>query len=359
MKEHRLGGAASKALSHLMVVGLASILEESGAQEVTFAWSEDTVPFPRLWCALDPAGVAEIVHRHATRHSEPTSWMRAAMTTGELAGRRLFAPRAAAPKAPSASSADSHRGWDRSWRAYEQARQEFLDLNQDFLTDLDLRMLSALGEPAWWRCTGRDNQPDVGASRWEMKARNQGQDFVQHRLGPLAESVAARSREAIWLGLAGLQLVDEHGGGLHSRTPTGLSPPGPTDNAQAWCALWGLSALPTIHLASARVARGHSQSPGTYPRNRVHPQRAVLPVFTSPTTTSHYRSVCVSAALDQLVVNTLDAAQGAEASARRATAVDWLKEQGVKAVMHFVIEKAGTSSAPERWLLAGHAEVLS
>ena len=38
---------------------------------------------------------------------------------------------------------------------------------------------------------------DAGASRWEMVTRNQGQEFVQGRLLPLAQKVAERSVQAV------------------------------------------------------------------------------------------------------------------------------------------------------------------
>lgn len=358
MREHRLDGSASSALSHLMLVGLAAVIEESGEHEAVFAWSSERMPVPVLWAELAADQIAAIVRAHAMRHTMAASWVQAEVAMGELRGRRLFAPRATAPKAPAASSADSVTTWKECWRSFARERQDLLDEPGDAVTLLDLQMLGGIGEPAWWRCTGKDNQPDIGASRWEMKTRNRGEDFVKHRLGPLAQSLAARNEREVWSGLSGQTLMDEVGGAPDSRTPTGLTLPRPTDNAQAWCALWGMSALPTIHTASTRVARGHSQSPGTFPRNRVHPERAALPVFTSATTVSHYRAICVSEAFDHFVAEPPPDVSGSGPSTARMSAAAWLKEQGVKAVMHFGVQKVGSTSAPERQLLAGRAEVL-
>lgn len=358
MREHKLDGSAASALSHLMLVGLAAVIEESGEHEAVFAWSSETMPVPVLWTELAADQIAAIVRAHAMRHTKSASWVQAEAAGGELRGRRLFAPRAAAPKAPAVSSAESMATWKEGWGCLARERHDLLDQAGDVVTLLDLRMLAGIGEPAWWRCTGKDNQPDMGASRWEMKTRNRGEDFVKHRLGPLAESVAARSETEVWSGLSGQRLMDEVGGAPDSRTPTGLTLPRPTDNAQAWCALWGISALPTIHTATTRVAHGHSQSPGTFPRNRVHPERAALPVFTSATTVSHYRAICVSEAFDRLVAESPPNLSGSGPSAARMAAAAWLKEQGVRAVMQFGVQKVGSASAPERQLLAGRAEVL-
>lgn len=344
MIEYRLGGEVSSALSHLMLVGLASILEEGGVREVRFAWSADRLPRPLLWTDLDETEAALAVRDHAERHTEPGSWVSAVVASGVRKGSGLFSPRVEVPH-PTTGAAE--------WAEYEQQREAVLSRGSTTLSDLDHRMLSALGEPAWWRCDGRNNQPDLGASRWEMKTRNRGEEFITHRLRPIARAVVGRSPEAVWSGLSGATLVDEAGGGPDSRSSTGLTPPGPADNAQVWCALWGLSVLPTVHTASERVASGHSQSPGTFPRNRVHPVRASLPAFTEPTTVAHFRAICTSAHFDVLVNTASDVDPVA-----RSQASAWLKEQGVRAVVAFPVNKVGSSSAPERQLLTGRIEVL-
>jgi CRISPR-associated protein Csb3 len=61
-------------------------------------------------------------------------------------------------------------------------------------------MIGALGEPAYWPT---DRNADAGASRWEMKTRNQGAEFVGNRLVPLAQAVAARTIEQTLTGLTG------------------------------------------------------------------------------------------------------------------------------------------------------------
>lgn len=85
-----------------------------------------------------------------------------------------------------------------------------------------------------------------------MVTRNQGQEFVQGRLLPLAQKVAERSVQAVQDGLMGKDIVDEAGkNSATSRTATGLHAPSKTDNARAWCALMGVSAFPTWVCTSA------------------------------------------------------------------------------------------------------------
>src|SRR5690606_33927499 len=77
---------------------------------------------------------------------------------------------------------------------------------------LDLQMMCALGEPAYWY-RRPDGKPDLdrGASRWEMKTRNRGEDFVANRLAVLCQKVAERTPEAVLAGLRGDDPVDEAG----------------------------------------------------------------------------------------------------------------------------------------------------
>src|SRR5699024_1466252 len=105
---------------------------------------------------------------------------------------------------------------------------------------LDLAFISGLGEPAYWVADSQGKcRPDSGASSWEMKTRNRGEEFIGNRLAGLCQVVADRTPEQVLTGLTGKEPRDEIGGGnINSRTPTGLSFPAPTDNALAWCALW-------------------------------------------------------------------------------------------------------------------------
>lgn len=339
---HVLGGDVTSALSHLMVVGLASILEETGDQEVFFGWEEHASARPVLWGDLDGQEVGERVRSHAERHSGGSSWLSSRVETGVREGSALFSPRVKVPKGEAARP---------EWQAYEDQRRDTLDRLGPDLTDLDHRMLLALGEPAWWQCDGKDDQPDKGASRWEMKTRNRGEEFIRHRLSPLAGALARRTADGVWSGLTGRTVVDETGSGEQSRTPTGLTLPKAADSAQAWCALWGISALPTIARSTPAGVNGYSQSAGAWPRTRARPQRMVLPAFTCRTILPHYRAICASAQLDVL-------ASDAGTPFERETARVWLRGQGVRATIAFGVHEAGSPSAPERQLMSGRIDTL-
>ena len=344
MKTHELAGELTSALAHFAAVGLAAILVDSelhsGSGDASAkTWWSDVIPArPLLSTTLDEVAVGEVVRLHAARHTHADSWVQARVREGSRAGSGLFSPRLKSGPLSEIATFDAER---QAALAASEARGA--------MSELDWRMLGALGEPAWWRCAEKESTPDSGASRWEMKTRNRGEEFVLNRLSPLAECVARRSAEEVWSGLSGRTVTDELGRGPSSRTSTGLTPPGPADSAVAWCALWGLSVLSIAHVsASEGRERGMSQSPGTWPRNRVHPVLACLPAYTSPVSSARVRSVMSSARFDVAAFG--DVRQLGEDVLGART---WLSQQGVRALVKFRIHKGGSDSAPERWLLGG------
>lgn len=328
MKRMSLAGRVDEALSHLMLLGLASIMEESGAKEVSVWWEDGIEPLPTVgW--EEGIGPAEAVVVHVQRHADESSWVRQwQMHDGKQVG--LFSPRISAPRGRS------------SWQSLVQARRKALDSG---LTRLDHRMIGSLGEPAYWLMDAMDGQPDSGASRWEMKTRNRGEEFVGQRLRPLAEALSERSVEDVQRSLEGVRLQDLNHDAL-SRTPTGLTIPQPTDAVRAWCALWGIAASTLVPSSPARRA-SLSQTSGTWPRDRVHPQHHVMPVWSTPVSVAKVRSLLTSAPLDVLSRGELD--QGARRELQRS---------GVVALVRFPVRVGGSASAPERMLLSGWLELL-
>jgi CRISPR-associated protein Csb3 len=196
-----------------------------------------------------------------------------------------------------------------------------------------------------------------------MKTRNRGEEFLRDRLAHLAHHVGSRSAAAVLAGLKGSAIVDEAGKcGLDSRSSTGLTTPGPTDNAVAWCALWGISALPTIHrLVADSSSAGMSQSPGTWPRNRVHPHYFGVPVFTEATTRGRWSAIVTSRPFDDVfkaLTRTAGVEDAAPGHAPAGAPASWLREQGVRAIVVFECQVVGSKSAPERRLLTGRVHPL-
>jgi CRISPR-associated protein Csb3 len=203
-------------------------------------------------------------------------------------------------------------------------------------------MIGALGEPAYWRVDGTA-RPDEGASRWEMKTRNKGEEFVGNRMEPLASAVAARTADAILSGLTGATICDEVGhNSPESRSPTGFAPPGPVDNALAWCALWGISQFPIVHHTDRLSATAATCVLG----RRTYPAFVYLPVATRSMTLARLRSILASQELSFAASESSDVIRF-EASRK------WLENRGIRAVMRFPVFVSNNPSAPERWILTG------
>ncbi|MFE1595057.1 hypothetical protein [Nocardia sp. NPDC058705] len=327
-------GDVTNALTHFTLYGMAAIWESETGKRTRLWWSRTRTPQPQLDIGeAQFDDVAAAVHRHATQHSTDDSWVQHRFThEGRATG--TFSPRIKTPSSPE------------SWRHLQAARHLTIDQLEQPSTD-DLRLIAALGEPAYWRFEQNAPRPDDGASRWEMKTRNRGEEFVGNRLGPLAHAVTARTGTQILSGLRGDTLVDENGSSkADSRTATGLTRPGPVDNAVAWCALWGLSQLPTIHQTDRQ-----SVTPGaTVPARRTHPVSMHLPVPTEPLTTARLRSLLISKQLASAV----EPNDSGHTAARM-----WLYNRGVPAIAQFPVSVSDNPSAPERQILAGTLTTLT
>lgn len=328
-----LAGSDSRVLlSHLALYGLGAILEEAGATP-RLGWTSGMDPRPAVHGAgCTPAEVAAAVRAHAARRAEPDAWVnRTLPDKGKLRG--LMSPRLTTLAVP------------KGWRDLEERRNETIDEVTARRAELDLRMLGALGRPAYWRMRARQRRQDEGASRWEMQPRNQGSEFVGTKLSPLARAVAARSDNEVLGGLTGAAPVDEiNSRKADSRTPTGLAPPGPTDNALAWCALWGLSQLPlALRVGRAAISSGHVGPPSagwfhTLTWNGGWRMARLRSMLASQQT----REVAESHVLDRSGDRTVAGVLGDEA------ARSWLAARGVTAVMCFPVSRHGSDSAPER-----------
>lgn len=340
MTLHHLTGNVDVALSHLALYGLASIADQSTGTASRLWWTEDQTPVPTVQTTLDAPQLAAAVHAHAQRAADPASWLMRRETGGTRAGAGLFTARAKVPADPG------------EWRHHAEetrAARRAMTMNR-----LDRQMILGMGEPAWWRWEQASNRPDEGASRWEMKTRSGGKEFVLHRLAPLAKALAKRTPQMVLDGLMGRSITDETGSSPSFRTATGLTTPGPVDSALAWCALWGMSVAPPVPRKAAI-----SRTPGVWPDDRLHPTRAALPVFTHPVTVTRLSQILLSEAFDTAgaVPSGGDADPGPPIHGDAAKA--WLVEQGVRAVVVFPILKIETAGAPERQILSGDVRVLT
>lgn len=331
-----LGGSTPTELfSHMLLYGLASILEDAGVTDLRLSWTSGMAPRPQLSATdVDANRMAEIVHTHATVRAAATAWPTASIDSGGRP-RGLMSPRLGALREDEAA-----------WEALQRGRHAVLDELSLQGRWGDLRLLAGLGEPSYWR-RNRERQllQDDGASRLEMQPRNQGSEIVSNRFRPLAASVSRRSPDSVRQGVLGSLVLDEIGRDApDSRTPTGLRSPGPTDNAQAWCALWGLSAVPVclqVHQV-ARTSLHHGPSGrGAF----------VVPTWRETWTPARLRSVLLHRSVTEAAPESVAADDESAGRAEKARA--WLGARGVAALVRFPVGRFGSDSAPERRALAG------
>lgn len=333
MSRFTLAGGERLLLSHMALFGLASILETARLDGLTVSWRgpHAALDAPQL----DPEVVGEAVRTHADAHTDTDSWVQRDL---DIDGNRrgLMSPRLA-----------GFKGAD-TWRSVQQSRHAVLDGLTERNAWSDLRMLAALGEPCYWsHNTKGEPLQDDGASRLEMQPRNRGSEIVTNRLRPLAAAVARRSPDRVAAGLDGSNPIDELGKDRpESVTATGLSVPGPVDNALAWCALWGIASLPLgPRIDATAVTSGHL--------GRSRREWFYVPVWSQPWRPARLRTVLASAQLRTAGGTGLG--PWSHGAARELSARTWLRARGVIGVVRFDIERFGSDNAPERRALEGEA----
>ena len=290
----------------------------------------------------DDADIAVAVHEHAAASVAPGSWVQADLESEpwvDKKGRWV-----AAVMSPRISRPD--QGKECKWGYLQRRRHFVIDrCREDGSKWGDLELMGGLGEPSYWW-----SKVDGGASRWEMKTRQNYQNFVHDRLRGLAEIVATRDGESVRSGLVGEAVIDEayaKESSEKSRTATGLTSPRFTDSALAWCALWGLSSFPVIHRLT-----GASVTAGAVPIGEFTPTHLVLPVLVGPHSLGRWRAMVVS----EQVIQAMEKAESAVA-ARPARA--WLVAHGARAILTFRVNVSDNDKAPERSLGVGRLEVLT
>lgn len=337
MARLELAGDVRVAFSHCAAYGVAAIAKEALGDRVTISWTQSLAARPVIdGPRVDRRSVARAVQDHARRHAEHGDWT--GLTVGGADSPGLFSPRAKAP------------GNDGNWRALFQRRDAAVDALVRATRWLDLRMIGALGQPAYWRWdrTGA-RLPDEGASRWEMKTRNRGEDFVRDRLRPLACAVSGWSADLIEASLAGARVDDAVGrNDAASRTATGLAAPGPADNVLAWCALWGLSLMPVVHSLMRRSASAGSRQ---FLSGGRRSEWFYLPVPIRPLTVERLMTVLGSRALAEFAEVSVSDQPSDGLGGERAR--EWLREQGVGGIVVFPVGIFGSPSAPERRAMLG------
>lgn len=186
-------------------------------------------------------------------------------------------------------------------------------------------------------------------------------ELITGRLMKLAKSVARRSLENVSDGLSGAVCIDEIDTTGKCRTPTGLRHPSKTDNAQAWCALFGVSAFPvaksTVLQEKMTAAICDDEKRQSY---------AVLPLWDKPWSIQRYRAVVRSRELLFVASSYLGndftkTITGVGKSFLQSGIQDselWLRSKGVRLCVLFPQYSTLTKS-PENWLQKGELIYLN
>lgn len=321
--------------THAVLWGAGAVAAAAGGR-VTLGWTAGLQPAPVLH-GVDEVRLAALVHASAVRATDHRHWIQAALP--HEPGRALFSPRLRAFSA-------------NAWPAWQAARDSHVDQMVAAGAALDLRLVAGLGEPSSWHEDRGEPRQDHAASRLELQPRNQGSEFVGTRLRALAAATSRRSLGEVAAGLTGQLVRDEASDSADSRSAANLRPPGRTDNALAWLAMWGLAALPVQH----RVGEP-SRTPPHLPRGRqdglgdeVRAGHVVVPLWAGRWTGARLRSVLTSAALSAI---------GAEARSGPSTGLrreqQWLTERGVTGIVLMPMHTFGSTSSPERRVMGGEA----
>ncbi len=319
--------------------GLATILEDFSDNCAELWWDSDGMV--NISCGGISLKQASKAIKEYAESSAASPWLTARSL---LSGSKRAT---LSPRVGRLSDTDSHR-------VFQSDRRSVID--EIAVTDRAAwHLVGALGEPSYWWVLNDPTNPDYGASPWEMKTRNRGEEFIQNRLSLLAQRVAERTVEEIESGLDGRTAIDEAGKNLlNSRTPTGLRAPGPTDNAVAWCALIGLGLMPVRPVApSTRSPRPRSIAAGVaqLKLGLDFITWFIVPIPTQPITLSRLRTVVRSEALAQFArgaIALLHADDGREMLGGHEGA-EWLTDHGIGGVTVARKHFTDNPNAPESW----------
>lgn len=345
-----VAGDVSSALTYFAAVGLAVITDVEVGGSARLSFTADPQPKAQVHLgSVEPISLAAQILRIAQRWSEPESWAQ-----GEMGYRDGKAVTQRSPFSPRIKVIEERE----AWRAHQDFRWGHLDKLLENNDRIALEFIGGIGESAYWRFESNGRRPDHGASRWEMKTRNKGQEFIKDRVAPMVREIADWTPEQVLNGVSGEARQDFPGKpDPYSRTATGFTTPGPTDVALAFVALLGLSAFP-LSLQTTRI----STTPGAFPTTVLHTRHALLPIPVLPMTVDRLRTILVSKELAVASENLLAAEEAElrdEQLALGAPAAEmWLKQRGIPAIAKYAVLKTGSSSAPERQILTGEVRVL-
>lgn len=337
-----VAGNVYSGLSHFALAGLSLLARSICDGVVTTHWSDEPTPRGVLETEdITPEEIAGEIKRLSQSWVQGWTSIRVQYAEGEFS-----------PFSPRFKQIDPLKN-PGDWSKHQQARTAALDqlcVEDDHLA---LQLIQSLGEAAYWRFLGTDPRPDHGASRWEMKTRNRGEEFVSQKLFKYVDALSDWNSNDILAGLTGQRVEDPFGEDA-SRTPSGFTPPARTDLALAFAALIGIGQFPV----SARTQL-MALTPCAYPDTALHTKVAVLPVPAAPLTPERFESIVLSQEWAS-VVNAFGADETGRTPERllHESAITALQQFNVPAAAVFRVHLGGSPSARERYFEGGKVRLL-
>ncbi len=337
-----VAGDITSGLTHFALAGLSLLGRALTDRRVVTYWSQDANPRATLEMEdVTPVQLAESIQKICQKWSNGWASVQVNYAAGTFS-----------PFSPRFKSIDSSKHPE-DWLKHQTSRnQEFDTLvrEHDFLA---LQFIQSLGEAAYWCFNKKKPSPDSGASRWEMKTRNHGQEFISDKLLKFSQVLSTWPGEKILSGITGEQ-TDDPWGKVDSRTPSGFTPPNPTDLALAFVALLGIGQFPLTQRISDIAI-----TPGAFPDSRIHPKVAVVPVHTSAISPERFESAVMSREWNEVVryIGALDTGRQ-NTEAKIAEAIAYLQNFSIEAAISFPIQVIGSVNAPERYFCQGRIHLL-
>jgi hypothetical protein len=342
----RMHGSARDLLSHMELLGLASIISSVRLHEgshdgmpVTIGWeSPDTMVIDAIGDQITIDGAAEDVRTYLDLlHDERDAISRDVSVGGKA--HSPLSPRIAKDMTQT------------EWQSYQYARNDIIDQVEPE-NPLFASLIAALGFPAYWSggLSGQKGKLDLdqGASKWEMAARNSGSEFMKNKYRELVRKCDSFSAEEIASHIRG-DVIDDMG---NDRNSCGLHAPASIDALMALIALNGISLFSTRPVTSGSVG---SISTGVL-ITRANGRKStffVLPVANGLTTLAKYVSVCRYSGLYEVANHLVQGRGRLQEEVSLGKQLAWLKAHRVDHIAIFNRYVGGSPSCPEYYALEG------
>lgn len=337
-----VAGDITSGLSHFALAGLSLIARSLTSSRVVTYWSQESTP--RGILEMDDVTPLELAKRIQSLCDQ---WL-----NGWAAVRVKYAGGTFSPFSPRFKPIDPKKEPE-DWVTHQKSRTAELDKLLENNDSLALQFIQALGEASYWSFDSKQKQPkpDRGASRWEMKTRNAGQEFVSNRFFKFMQEISDWPAEQILSGIEGETVHDPfyNASKGESRTASGFTPPRKTDVALAFVAILGISQFPISY-----QVRQVSVTPGAFPSNSEEHKLAVLPVTAKPIAPERFESIVISRDWSQIVSSF---STGPETTPLAEQATLALKTEGVIACAAFNIYRTN-SKVPETYFEQGKIHLL-